>query len=390
MKVVWVNRSFLDYRIPVYIELDALLNGNFAVIFSREHTLERVRHKMMSSLGPRAISLNGEKVLFQRNDSKGDFANMSTEICFQPGLLANIKKYKPDVLIGEGFFKWTTAALIYRLLHGTPLIISYERTQHTERHSQWYRTIYRKIVSRFVDAVCCNGSLSAEYVESLGVPNEKIITGTMAADSHFLKEQCERISVEARKTMKKKLQLSSPIFLYVGQLIERKGLIHLLKAWNGLYETNAGITASLLIVGDGPERGRLESFARDAGLDNVFFAGLIDYDEIAMYYAIADIFIMPTLEDNWSLAVPEAMACGLPILSSKYNGCWPELVREGVNGFIFDPLNLHEFTQYIKYLIEHPETYEKMGSESRKIEAEYSPRNAARRIFKACLVAKGD
>lgn len=45
---------------------------------------------------------------------------------------------------------------------------------------------------------------------------------------------------------------------------------------------------------------------------------------------------MPTIEDNWSLVIPEAMACGLPVATSIYNGCYPELVKKDINGYVFD------------------------------------------------------
>ena len=77
--------------------------------------------------------------------------------------------------------------------------------------------------------------------------------------------------------------------------------------------------------------------ARELQLSNVLFTGAIPYEDTALYYSLADIFVMPSLEDKWSLVVPEAMSLGLPILCSIYNGCWPELVREGENGWVFDP-----------------------------------------------------
>lgn len=60
---------------------------------------------------------------------------------------------------------------------------------------------------------------------------------------------------------------------------------------------------------------------------SVHFLGKIPYQEVYKYYGIADVFVLPTLEDNWSLVVPEAMSCGLPVATSIYNGCHPELVK---------------------------------------------------------------
>lgn len=143
----------------------------------------------------------------------------------------------------------------------------------------------------------------------------------------------------------------------------------------------------LVIVGDGPERGRLMNQTSAAGLKSVYFEGSVDYDHMAGYYAASDAFVMPTLEDNWSLVVPEAMACGLPILCSKYNGCWPELVQER-NGWVFDPLDPQDTLRGLKACIERGPELPGMGRESRAIIAGHTPRHAARSIYEACRIAK--
>ena len=105
------------------------------------------------------------------------------------------------------------------------------------------------------------------------------------------------------------------------------------------------------------------------------------------YYAAADAFVIPTLEDNWSLVVPEAMACGLPILCSKYNGCWPELVQEGRNGWVFDPLDEQGTTETLSTAVRCQPELATMGAESLAIVSEHSPRRAAQAILSACELA---
>ena len=108
---------------------------------------------------------------------------------------------------------------------------------------------------------------------------------------------------------------------------------------------------------------------------------------MALYYAAADVFIIPTLEDNWSLVVPEAMACGLPILCSRYNGCWPELVKEGVNGWVFDPFDINDMLRVFRAASDAGDQLKKMGDRSHEIVEAHSPENAARSILSACEIA---
>ena len=177
-----------------------------------------------------------------------------------------------------------------------------------------------------------------------------------------------------------------PVFLYVGRLIRLKGLQELLQAWSRFRQTE-GPKGTLLLVGDGPERGPLESMARELQLSNVLFTGAIPYEDTALYYSLADIFVMPSLEDKWSLVVPEAMSCGLPILCSIYNGCWPELVREGENGWVFDPQKPEELARLFSLCLRERERLPPMGLASRGIVKGFSPRIAACAVLDACKIA---
>ena len=143
--------------------------------------------------------------------------------------------------------------------------------------------------------------------------------------------------------------------------------------------------ATLLLVGDGPLREELE--ARAADMPGVNFAGRVPYDELPPYYAAADAFLITTLEDNWSLVVPEAMACALPVLSSVHNGCWPELVR-AENGWTFTPENTRQLADRLQQAqAQGRHGLAEMGRKSREIVHGYGPKNAARSIVEACEIA---
>ena len=121
-------------------------------------------------------------------------------------------------------------------------------------------------------------------------------------------------------------------------------------------------------------------------LNTVKFLGWINYNDIAGYYQIADIFIIPTLEDNWSLVIPEAMASGLPIITSFYNGCWPELVQES-NGWVMDPLNHKNFVETLIKSHNARDKFKQMGESSLEIISKYTPLSAAMKIYETCKIA---
>jgi glycosyltransferase involved in cell wall biosynthesis len=181
--------------------------------------------------------------------------------------------------------------------------------------------------------------------------------------------------------------LVHPVFLYVGRLVRAKGLRELLHGWEIYVNSFTSNPGSLLIVGDGSERRVLEDMVSEKGMPGVVFAGQVDYGLIARYYAVSDVFVMPTLEDNWSLAVSEAMACGKPVLCSCYNGGWPELVQQGTNGWVFDPRNLFEIMELLRVCRKQSGRLKIMGESSQTIVKRYSPRRAAEAVLEACLMA---
>ena len=102
-----------------------------------------------------------------------------------------------------------------------------------------------------------------------------------------------------------------------------------------------------------------------------------------MFYRAADCFIIPTLQDNWSLVVPEAMACGLPVASSIYNGCHPELVHPE-NGWTFDPYDVKATADILQTIVGNRMKLPSMGAYSRRLAMSNTAEHAAKVIFSAC------
>ena len=381
INIVWVTRSFLDYRIPVYKELNNLCNNKFTLIYNGEVVPQSVQEKVKEVLGDRIIPMSGELKITSRNHSYANFANKGFRIPFQPKLIKTIRTLKPDVIISDGFFQWTYAALWIRMFNvrGIKHIMCYEKTPHTERNAGFLRTIYRKFISRWIDCIDCNGVLTEQYIRNLGY-KKKLAYGHMVADIDGLKEKSLKVNDDEIKAIKDKYQLSEVNFIYVGRLIPLKGIMELLEAW----KEAAPVNASLMLVGEGILQKNIEDYLSLHSITSVKLIGRIEYDHLAQYYKSADCFIIPTLEDNWSLVVPEAMACGLPIASSIYNGCHPELVTKD-NGWTFDPFNKENTVETIKQIIASKDNLSRMGKESQLIVSTHTPKNAAKGIYDACI-----
>lgn len=381
MKILWLSSWFGDYRVPVYDNLNRLSDGAFWIVCSEMETSELVRRKLREKLGDHAIIMSQQKII-RLGNADSDFANSSLALHWQQGLYSTIRNVKPDVIIVEGFGRWAPAGIIYSILHRKRLLMFYERTAWTERKAGWWRTLYRRLAGKAVDCFLSNGALSEQYLrENLGFSSAPIIKGCMSADSFYLHYDVEA-ELEARHKADREAKCRNGKgirFLYVGRIVEPKGIRQLLEAWEIHHRSYPDDT--LTLAGEGILLNEMrERYGDDKG---IIMAGYVSYDRIYSYYKECDVVVQPTLEDNWSLVIPEAMSCGRAVMCSIYNGGYPELVKDSVNGYSFDPLDKEDFVNaFAKF---HSANLLKMGRQGMMIEKNFSPEKAALRIYKACL-----
>lgn len=156
--------------------------------------------------------------------------------------------------------------------------------------------------------------------------------------------------------------------LTVARLTPGKGHALLLEALATLRDD--GIHAAVTFVGDGPEREALERLADELRLD-VRFAGAVGQDELVAYYEDAQLFCLPTLAEGLGVVLLEAMACGLPVVSTRVMGV-PEVVDEGETGLLASPGRIDSLAAAIELLAVAPELRERMGrAGSRRVREEF-------------------
>lgn len=238
------------------------------------------------------------------------------------------------------------------------------------RRSALKNRIKRSMFSR-VDAIETTGSDGRAYAIANGARTERIFLATHTVDFQYMSAAADQVRTTTRAFLREKYVLVGCVFIYVGRLWKGKGLETLIAAF-AEFQRNA-IEASLLLIGDGEEENALRERVASLGLRNVVFMGFQQRSNLPQYLAIADVFVFPTLGDPYGLVVDEAMACGLPIISTSAAGEINARVHPNRNGAIVDPGNVEALYLAMKDIAIRSADWRKMGNESRELVRKHTP-----------------
>ena len=158
--------------------------------------------------------------------------------------------------------------------------------------------------------------------------------------------------------------------LFVGRLEERKGLLHLLKAFRRLKKRH--VDARLIVCGEGPQRGQYRRYATTRRVRDVEFVGRVSDDDKARYFRSADIFCAPsTGQESFGIVLLEAMAAGVPIVASDIHG-YKNVVQRNVQGLLVEPRNHRALAAALYALAQDPALRARMGEAGRQRAPDYS------------------
>jgi len=267
-------------------------------------------------------------------------------------VLSKLAGLRPDVIVSGEFGARSTQAMLYGKLTRTPVILWSEVTRHTETRTSPIKTQLRKALVRGASGFWSNGHESSLLLEDYGAAPERIQPGMTGVDTRFFAQETRRW-LPMRDRLRSELGVHGTTFLFVGQFIERKGLKHYLDALDQLAaEQPRGWSA--VFVGSGPLEAQLSAWRDRHPEIPLVLTGFVQSDVLPRYYALSDVFVMPTLEDNWSLVALEAAVAGLPQVFSRYNGCSADLCAYGSAGLVVDPLRVQAFADTLRAYVETP------------------------------------
>ena len=279
------------------------------------------------------------------------------------------------------------AALLWCLRRQRPAVLMSESTAFDQRRRWWREALKRRIVAA-ASAALAGGAPQGAYLRALGLRGDAVFLGYDAVDNDYFAEQSARVRKLADPA-RARLKVPERYFLASGRFVPKKNLTRLVDAY-ALYRRRIGAQAwHLVLLGDGELRAELQRRIARADLaSDVSLPGFAQYEELPTYYGLAGAFVHASTTEQWGLVVNEAMASGLPVLVSDRCGCAPDLVREGVNGFTFDPYDPGQLAGLMLKVSSDQGDREAMGRASREIIKDWGPERFADGLMEAVEVAR--
>lgn len=297
------------------------------------------------------------------------------------GVAHALERASPEVILCGGYSyiaSWRT--MLWAKSHGVPFILWSESNDQDSRRGHTIVELLKGAFLKRCDGFVVPGRSARLYLASHGVQDGAIYTAPNAVDNDLFASAAGVACNDAR-ALRQRLQLPGRYFLFVGRFVAEKGVFELLSAYAKLDERLRS-QIGLVLVGDGRAKPELKEIAAKIVLGRVIFPGFAQREQLAAYYALADMLILPTYTDTWGLVVNEAMACGLPVILSRAAGCADDLVEENWNGVLIPAKNEPALVAAMEHLATQNEVRLKMAANSRQRIARFSPEEWANGVVR--------
>jgi glycosyltransferase involved in cell wall biosynthesis len=264
------------------------------------------------------------------------FPNNSSEelskVQIKKALFTALAEIDPDVIITSSIVFYPGAMGIQWAKRNKRKFIIFEDIRHLQVKRNFVVQWVKNLITAQVD---CLWFPSKEYYADYSYFHNKKIHffyGFNCIDNRLFR-------------YKETKQLDNKTIICVARLVPIKNIDRLLQAWQLIEQNKPGY--KLRIIGNGPEYDHLNKLKSDLNLKAVEFLGAVDNNAIPEYLYRSDAFILSSLSESWGMVVNEAMAAGLPVLLSRNINAGMSLLKDGINGFSFDPLSVKDIADTI-------------------------------------------
>jgi glycosyltransferase involved in cell wall biosynthesis len=331
LRVVLVTNMVAPYRVSFYNALaqqcDLVVITDAETEFNRKWKLDSSKflfdHVVLHSLS--VVLPRIRKDLGYREHRQMHFSEK---------LFARLVSLKPDVVVSNELGLRSLWCMLYANFFRCPWVLTSEATNHTEGWVGSAKRLLRSFLISQADVFWSNGKETNQFLTDRGASFDRIISDMTGIATEEFYQQCKQ-EYQKREVFRQQMGLSGVVFLFVGRLESGKGIAQLMEAIQQRHKDLKN-RCSFLFVGSGSMLESTKVLAREIDIP-FHFQGFVQPEELSQFFAAGDVFIMPTLDDNWPLVNLEALAAGLPQLYSVYNGGMLDLNSVAGIGDAIDP-----------------------------------------------------
>ena len=256
-----------------------------------------------------------------------------------------------DVILVHGYNNFTNIiAILFAKIFGIKVLFRGDTRLNKNHHNDKIKSIFKRLLFRFIDGFVCIGKLNKEYYISYGVPRSKIYFAPFCVNNAAFKLNEQNKFIE-RNLMRDLwgIDKDALCILSASKLTTRKRVDDLIKAFALIQDSI--INSWLIIAGNGDQIDNLTKLASNLNITRVKFIGFQNQSELPKLYASSDIFVIPSSDEPWGLVVNEAMAAGLPIVSSDDVGAAHDLVAGMDTGIVYKSGDIEGLSKALMFLL---------------------------------------
>ena len=330
------------------------------------------------------------------------YPNVRAVLPYREAYIQELIQWNPDVVHSQCEFMTFSYAVKISRKCNCPLLHTYHTIYEDYLHYlpgtffQYTKgaALEKKMVAKFSKAVLKKTQqviAPTKKVEELLKNYEVSEPISVIPTGIDLKRFQEVLSKEERNRRREALGISqdSKVLVSIGRLAKEKNLEEILIYFQKLIKEELTFKLKLLIIGDGPDRERLEGIAKTLQLqEKVIFTGMVTPEEVAQYYQLGDVFVCASNSETQGITYIEALASGIPALCRK-DACLDSVITDGYNGFQYETYEF--FKMHLQYILENEERRVEMGVCARQTAKLYSTWNfctMAERLYKEAIVSK--
>ena len=358
-KVIIIQRICPHYMVPVLQRLAKVSSFDLQLYYGyvRNRKYKKLRN---------AHSINGFKAkkLFTL-PLFFSFQGRSFKAVFNPSVFVHLLRDKPDVIICEGESNLINNIFIvvFAKLFHTPYIW-WGLGRVRNKKPSIFRKLFGPLIKymlRNSAGVLAYSTFAKKFYSSYGIDKHKIYVAYNCVDTEKVKEGIAEFQPLVEQKKEELGLKSKKVILFVGSFTEEKKIENLVLAYQ-IIKADYPNTA-LLLVGDGETKDAIKNLVREKKLEDVVFAGQ-KIEDVSLYFLLSDIFVLP---GEGGLAINQAMAHGLPIITVPADGTELDMVINKKNGFIVEGDNVNALADAILKVVSDDSLTKRMGENSRKL-----------------------